>query len=144
MADVALHHSSDGGEIECVAGVIKLSDGLATSTYLSIFGGNDEDAGIEADDQNQWWANFEISVPEQRQRSQTQHLLAGLPCTPFNLGRVEDAVKADLAWMGAALQATVAVEATLPALNTVNIHVEITIGNTTYPFDFLSPWGTAE
>lgn len=143
--DVLLSNTPDGGEIECKAGQITLSDGLKTSTYISLFGANEDDAGTSDDDPEMWWANFEERVRERRLRSQTQHLLkGGLPCTPFNLSRVEDAVKADLAWMGDALQATVAVEATLPAVNTINIHVDITIGNTTYPFDFKSPWGTAE
>jgi len=142
MSDVRLFHTADGGEIECKVGLITIADGLETAGYLSLFGGNEDDAGIAADDPLQWWANFEERVASRRQRSKLQHVLQGLPCTPFNLARVEDAAKADLAWMSEALQATVAVEASIPALNTVNVHIEITIGNQTYPFDFKVNWGT--
>lgn len=144
QTDVWMFHTADGGEIEFTAGQVKLSDGLETSAYLSVMGGNVDDAGLDDDDPEMWWANFEEPVIERRQRSRTQHALIALPCIPTNLPLVEEAAKADLAWMVSALQATVAVTATLPALNTINIHVEITIGNTTYPFDFKSPWGTTE
>jgi hypothetical protein len=142
--DVLMRHTDDGGEIECVGGIITLSDGLETSAYLSVLGGNEDDNGIDADNPEQFWANFEEPVVERRQRSRTQYVLIALPCLPSNMPLVEEAVMADLAWMGPALQATVAVEATIPAVDTVNIHVEITIGNVTYPFDFKSPWGRSE
>lgn len=141
MADVRLYQSPDDGEIDFVAGQPVMSDGLETSAYLSLFGGAERDSGLTDGEPYTWWANVEIPVVEQRQRSQTQHLLQQIPATPENLRRVEDAALADLAWMEAALNAKVAVEATMPALDTVSIAVAITIGNTTYDFDFASTWG---
>jgi phage gp46-like protein len=141
MADVRLYQSDDDGEIDFVAGQLTMADGLETSAYLSLFGGNERDSGLTDGEALQWWANFEEPVAERRQRSQLQALLQQIPATPANLRRVEDAALADLAWMGDALDATVAVEASMPALDTVSIHVSITIGNTTYEFDFASTWG---
>lgn len=141
MADVRLYQSPDDGEIDFVAGQPTMSDGLETSAYLSLFGGNERDSGLTDGDKFQFWANFEELVAERRQRSQLQNLLQAIPATPANLRRVEDAALADLAWMGAALDATVAVEASMPALDTISIAVAITIGKTTYDFDFASAWG---
>ena len=141
MADVRLYQSDDDGEVDFVAGQPVMSDGLETSAYLSLFGGNERDSGLTDGDALQWWANFETPVAEQRQRSQLQNLLQQIPATPANLRRVEDAALADLAWMAGALEATVAVEAGMPALDTVSVHVSITIGNKTYDFDFASAWG---
>jgi hypothetical protein len=139
--DLLLFQSDDDGEIEFIAGQPTMSDGLATSAYLSLFGGSERDSGLTDGEALQWWANFEEPVAERRQRSQTQALLQQIPATPANLRRVEDAALADLAWMSGALDATVAVEASMPALDNISIAVSITIGQTTYEFDFASTWG---
>lgn len=144
MADVLLRHTDDGGEMSCVNGVITTADGLETAAYLSLFGGNEADNGLADGVKQQWWANFEEPVPERRMRSQTQALLAGIPCVPFNLLRIEDAAKADLAWMEKALSATVSVVASIPALDRVQIDIEIRIGQTKYTFDFQADWAVTE
>jgi phage gp46-like protein len=141
MADVRLYQSDDDGEVDFVAGQPTMADGLETSAYLSLFGGNERDSGLTDGEALQWWANFEEPVAERRQRSQLQALLQQIPATPANLRRAEDAALADLAWMGAALDASVAVEASMPALDNISIAVSITIGKTTYEFDFASSWG---
>lgn len=144
MTDVRLFQADgDGGETVWLNGEPVTADGLETAGYLSMFGGNEQDSGLTDGEALQWWANFEEPVANRRQRSQVQSLLRGLPATPANLGRVEDAAKADLAWMVSELSASVTAEASMPALNKVGLHVEITIGNTTYPFDFAAHWGSS-
>ena len=140
MADVRLYQSDDDGEIDFVAGQPVTADGLETGGYLSMFGGNERDSGLTDGEALQWWANFEDPVTTRHQRSQVQHLLATIPATPANLRRIEDAAQADLAWMVEELDATIAVEATMPGLDSVDIAGTITIGNTTIPFDFQSKW----
>lgn len=140
--DLLLFQSDDDGDIEFIAGQPTMSDGLATSAYLSLFGGSERDSGLTDGEPYTWWANTEEPVAERRQRSQLQALLQQIPATPANLRRVEDAALADLAWMGDALDATVAVEASMPALDTVSINVAITIGDAKpYEYDFASTWG---
>lgn len=144
MSDVRLYQASgDGGETTWINGQPVTAEGLETAAYLSLFGGNQDDSGLTDGEAVMWWANFEEPVAARRQRSQLQSLLRGIPATPSNLLRLEDAATADLAWMTTELKAKVTVEATMPALNAVNMHIAITIGDSTYPFDFPSSWGSA-
>jgi len=140
MSDVRLYQTPDGGEVDWKNGEPLTADGLESAAYLSLFGGNQEDSGLTDGEPKQWWANVEISVPEQRMRSQLQSVLRGMPATPFNLNRAEDAAASDLAWMVKELEAKVTVEASIPAHEWLALHVEIEIGTTKYPFDFTSQW----
>ncbi len=144
MTDARLYQKDgDGGEVTWINGQPITADGLETAAYLSCFGGNEEDSGLTDGEAKQWWANFEEPVAARRYRSQLQHLLRGLPATPFNLARVEDAARSDLAWMVKELTATITVEASMPALNRVRVRGAIEIAGTTYPFDFSAPWGSS-
>lgn len=141
MTDCRLYQADgDGGEVTWINGQPLTANGIETAAYLSCFGGNQADSGLTDGEKLQWWANREEPVAERRQRSQTQALLAGLPATPSNLARVEDAVSSDLAWMVKELTATIEVEATMPGLNRVRIRGAIVIADTRYPFDFSAPW----
>lgn len=140
MTDCRLYQTPDGGEVTWVNGQPLTANGLETAAYLSMFGGNQQDSGLTDGEKLQWWANFEEPVAERRQRSQTQALLAGLPATPSNLARVEDAANSDLAWMVKELTATIEVEASMPGINRVRIRGAIVIAGTRYPFDFSAPW----
>jgi hypothetical protein len=66
-----------------------MSGGLETSAYLSLFGGNEDDAGL-SDKTMQWWGNVGAEQAKQY-RSETQNLLKSLPLTSSNLLRVEAA-----------------------------------------------------
>ncbi len=127
--DVRLYQKDgDGGEIDCVNGQIVLDDGLETSVYLSWFGGNDDDSGLDADRPRQWWANTEERDATKRYRSELQYLLRTLPLVPSNLRRFEDAAVLDLAWMtDSGLASFVSVAASMPALNTVKLTAKIEI-----------------
>lgn len=140
MTDCRLYQTPDGGEVTWVNGQPLTANGLETAAYLSMLGGNAEDSGLTDGEKLQWWANVEEPVAERRMRSQVQALLAGLPATPSNLTRLEDAANADLAWMVKELEATIEVEASMPGLNRARLHGAIVIGTTRYPFDFSAPW----
>ncbi len=143
MADIRIYQAADGGEIDVKNGEPFTADGLESSAYLSLFGGNQEDSGLTDGEPKQWWANVEEPVAERRMRSELQSVLRGMPATPFNLIRAEDAAMNDLAWMVKALEAKVSVEASIPALEEIGLHVEIQIGTNLYPFDFKSKWAPA-
>lgn len=127
--DVRLYQKDgDGGEIEFVNGQAVMDDGLETAAYLSLFGGNEDDSGLDGDKPSQWWANVEEPDVTKRYRSETQFLLSSLPLIPANLRRVENAAAADLAWMlETGLASFVSATATMPARNTIKLQLKIEV-----------------
>jgi phage gp46-like protein len=125
VTDVVLRHTNDGGDITIENGLLLMSEGLETAAYLSLFGGNEDDpAGT--DTAQEWWGNLLDVEPERAYRSETQFLLHALPAIPFNLRRIEQAATRDLQWMlDTGLAQSVAVEATIPALNRVGLGLVI-------------------
>src|SRR5690349_9962902 len=136
MSDIALHQLDDGGEMDIVNGAPVMDDGIATAVYLSLFGGNEDDSGLEADAASQWWGNVDEPNGARRYRSEVQFLLHALPAVPANLRRVEDAALRDLNWMVDELGATLAARATIPALDTIRLQVAVEIDGTKHPFAF--------
>lgn len=145
MTDVRLYElDGDDGEIDYRNGQAVMSDGLETAVYLSLFGGNDEDSGLQDTDSKQWWFNFLETVAERRHRSETQFLLHSLPAIPANLRRLEEAVEADLAWMSETKLATfLGALASMPGVNKVTIAIRIEMDGQVFPFEFTEPWRTA-
>lgn len=136
MTDVRLYQTDNGGEIDFVAGQAVMDDGLAASVYLSLFGGNDDDSGLEADEKLQWWANLSEPDLTRSYRSETQFLLQSLPLVPANLRKVEDAAGRDLAWMVDTIASSVEVSASNPAINTFKLDVSIIVDDAKYDFVF--------
>jgi phage gp46-like protein len=137
MTDVLLRETADGGEITVEAGLVLMSDGLETAAYLSLFGGNEDDAGDPASERLQWWGNFSESEPNRAYRSETQHLIRALPAVPSNLRRIEQAAGRDLAWMLAAgIAKSITAAASIPALNRVHLEVTIVTLKTTVQLAF--------
>lgn len=96
--DVFIFQTTDNGDIEITNGLVTMTPGLGNAVYLSLFGGNEDDPGGE-DKTLSWWGNSIEGIPSRQYRSETQYLLRAIPATSFNLRRIEDAVKRDLAWM---------------------------------------------
>lgn len=138
--DVRLYHTVDGGEIDHVNGQAVLDAGLETAAYLSLFGGNQDDPGIQPDDPNQWWGNADETVEARKYRSRTQHLLRALPATAANLKRVQDAAEHDLGWLSQHTGGTVSARASIPKLDTIKIEVRLRVNDQVFPFDFVRPW----
>jgi phage gp46-like protein len=136
MSDVHLFQTPDGGEISFVAGQAQMNDGLETATFLSLWGGNEDDSGLEADDAKQWWANHSEPDLSRRYRSELQFVLNTLPLLPVNLIRFHDAATRDLAWLADSLADSVDVTVTIPALNTIDIGIKIVIDDVLYSFAF--------
>ena len=136
MSDVRHYQTDNGGEIDMVAGQFVMDDGLEAAVYLSLFGGNDDDSGLEADDPKQWWANLAEPDLARRYRSETQFLVQSLPLVPANLLRIQDAAGRDLAWMIDTIASSVEVSASIPAVNKVKIDVSIVVDDARYDFAF--------
>jgi phage gp46-like protein len=124
MTDVLIEQSDDGGEVTIESGLVTLTDDFRSAAYLSLFGGNEDDNGL--DSSAQWWGNLGETEPNRRYRSRTEYLLQSLAPSSANLLLLEDAARADLQWLidtGAA-KAVDAV-ASIPALNKLSLVVII-------------------
>lgn len=136
QGDVYLFHTPDGGEIDVEQGVTEMRGSLETSAYLSLFGGNYDDAG-EADTTRTWWGNIG-EAPANQYRSRFAYLLGSIPAIPANLRRLEDAARRDLAWLISSGAATdIDVSITMPALNRIRVIIDID-GNQT--LEFVEVW----
>lgn len=140
QGDVELLQTPDGGEMFVVGGVVEMSSGLETSAYLSLFGGNEKDDG-RANNPKTWWANLDEIETAAQYRSQTQNLLQSIPAIPANLRRIEDAVRADLAWfIDYNVASSVVVVASVPGLNKVKIAIAIEAFGDETSFEFVENW----
>jgi phage gp46-like protein len=138
MSDVRIYQKDDGGEIDCVGGQIGLDDGLDAAVYLSLFGGNSDDSGIDGDKPKQWWGNADEPDVTRHYRSELQYLLNTLPLIPMSLRRFEAVAGTDLAWMlETGLASFVGAIASMPALNTVKLQLKIVIQDRVYEPAFL-------
>jgi phage gp46-like protein len=142
ISDVAMRHTADGGEIDFVNGAAVLSDGLYTAVYVSLFGGNERDSG-RAGDRLQWWGNLTEADPVRHYRSETQHLLRSIPAIPFNLRRIEDAVKTDLAWLlSERLARSLEAAVTIPKIHAVLIVISgVLATGEKYRLEYGDSWG---
>lgn len=132
--DVWLFDTADGGD---VTKDLEIRDGLETSVYLSIFGGNTKDDGREKNPFN-WWGNIGENNPSRIYRGEAAYLLANVPPAPKNLRRIEDAASRDLAWVIAeSVSETVRVEASMPNLNRVKLKIYL---EGIDPLEFVSRW----
>jgi phage gp46-like protein len=137
MTDVLLFHEDDGGNINFVNGAADMSAGLEGAAYLSMFGGNEQDSGEEADDPLEWWGNKTESVPTKKYRSRTQNLLRSFPIVPGNLRRLEEAAGLDLAWFVEDGPASyVGVVCSIPGLNRVRWVISVVIDDEKFSFEF--------
>lgn len=125
MTDVLLRQTDDGGEIFAEGGRFAMSDGLETAVYLSLFGGNEQDAG-GSDTTQQYWGNVIEPEPTRQYRSETQYLVRALPAVPANLRRIEQAAERDLQWMlDTGVAQSLAVSARIPELNRIAVDVTV-------------------
>ena len=139
MADVRLHQTPDGGEITVTNGTFARDDGLDTAAFLSLFGGNDDDPGVDPGDRRQWWGNASENESSRQYRSETAHLLRSLPLVPANLRRIEDSAFRDLSWfVDDGFAEFVGASASLPALNRVHLDVSIEVDGTLIQIPFVA------
>jgi phage gp46-like protein len=151
QGDVVLYQGIDDGDIMMTTGsyvapgedvpvspeaFVVMDGGFETATYLSLFGGNQEDDGTAATALLSWWGNIGEAVPY---RSRTQHLLSSLPATSSNMQRLKQAVLDDLAWFSEQnIAKTISAEVSIPALNRVRVVVDIDDFNATYESNWKS------
>lgn len=141
QGDVRLFQTNDDGDISVTDGIVAMDGGLETSAYLSLFGGNETDDGRGESSSTEWWGNVDESRGDRKLRSQTQFLLKSIPSVSSNLRRIEAAARHDLRWMlGASIVTSLDVNATIPAVNSVNIAVALVANGVESTINFLENW----
>jgi phage gp46-like protein len=140
QGDVLLFNTVEGGEMDIQNGITRMSGGLETAFYLSLFGGNEEDP-VTQDTINQWWGNGLETDSAFMYRSETQYLLSRLPPTSANLLLIEAAANRDVAWAKQKNVVTsVQVTATIPELNKLMLVVEANVEGEETRISFLANW----
>lgn len=138
--DVLMKQENDGGEIEFINGQPVMTGGFENATYLSFFGGNEDDDGSK-DNPLTYWGNFLEDDPSKKYISETQYLLRGLPATSANLIKIEEAMKRDLQWFLDTKTANkIEVLAIIPALNKINLSGSIFAQGKEFNFNFTENW----
>jgi phage gp46-like protein len=95
--DILIHSTEDGGEINFNSGILEMTKGFESMIYLLLFGGNIGDDGTKATENKEWWGNkTEPNNPERKIHSRLQNLIHGIPATPANLKKLEQAIIQDL------------------------------------------------
>ncbi|MGP1427463.1 MAG: hypothetical protein ACTTKB_04510 [Treponema sp.] len=97
--DVLLIETPDGGDIVLEDGRVKPCKDFSTAVYLSLFGGNKDDAGT-VKNRRTWWANTLRETPEgEKMISRFQAIITGLPLSVKNIRKAETAAVLDLEWL---------------------------------------------
>jgi len=144
QGDVLFQQTNDGGEIDFKNDLVVFSGGLETAAYLSMFGGNEQDDGSQ-NTPLQWWGNALDTDDARIVRSFTAYLLRSIAPVPFNLRRIEDAVRSDLGWLidtGAASE--LQVTARLIRRETVEIQIGVLAVGLESSFTFIENWKASE
>ncbi len=140
QGDVKLFQTTDEGEITVENGIVEMSGGLETAAYLSLFGGNEDDDGLQ-DNSATFWGNIDETEPAREYRSETQHLLQALPSTPNNLKRIKAAAERDLDWfLSERVASSVDVAVSMPGINKIKIVIDIEARGEEFRFEFVENW----
>lgn len=140
QGDVKLFQTTDEGEITVEGGVVEMSGGLETSAYLSLFGGNEDDDGLQESSAT-YWGNLDETEPSREYRSETQHLLQALPATPNNLKRIKAAAERDLDWfLSESVASSVVVAVSMPGVNKIKLVIDIEARGEESRFEFVENW----
>jgi len=126
MSDVFLFQTVNEGDVVFENGDLRMSTGLQTVVYLSLFGGNSDDSGQDVTTFD-WWGNYGETDTARQYRSETQYILRNTsPLTSADLLRVEDAAKRDLQWLIDDGEVTeIAAEASVPTVNTLRLEIQL-------------------
>ena len=133
QGDVLLLQTNDDGEITVTGGVVEMTGDFRTAAYLSLFGGNEDDTT--------YWGDKLETDPAFKYVSKTQNLLQALPAVSANLRRIEDAARIDLQWfLTKNIASSLDVATSIPALNRIQITVDIQADGEESSFTFTENW----
>lgn len=143
QGDVFLFQTNDEGEIEVENGLVTMIGDFRTAFYLSLFGGNEDDSGVDTEDKT-FWGNVTETVAARKYISRVQNLLKSLPATSGNLIKVENAAVQDLEWfLTEKIGNKLTVSASLIGLNSVKFSFNIFALGKESEFNFIENWKAA-
>lgn len=126
QGDVLLYQTLDDGDITVTNGLVEMSGGLDTAVYISLFGGNELDNGLD-DNKFKWWGNYSETEQSRKITSECQYLLDTLIPIPSNLNRIQDACLQDLQWLlDDKIANSINISVTMPKRNYVKMVINIT------------------
>ena len=97
--DLLLIDTPDGGDIVIEDGLFTADTAFSTAVYLSLFGGNKEDAG-KIKTNKTWWGNTLEGITEaEKIVSRFQHIITAMPLSVKNIKAAEAAAILDLQWI---------------------------------------------
>ena len=141
--DVLLIETPDGGDIVLESGLVKPCKDFSTAVYLSLFGGNKDDAGT-VKNRCTWWANTLKETPEsEKMISRFQAVIAGLPLSVKNIRKAETAAVLDLEWLKSeGVADEIIADGKTKGKNTFMLKVEVkSKGQQLYQKEFALLWG---
>lgn len=141
--DVLLIETPDGGDIVLESGLVKPCKDFSTAVYLSLFGGNEDDAGT-VKNRCTWWANTLKETPEsEKMISRFQAVIAGLPLSVKNIRKAETAAVLDLEWLkNEGVADEIIADGKTKGKNTFILKVEVkSKGQQLYQKEFALLWG---
>lgn len=111
--DILIIETLNGGDIVKKGNDVAVAAGWENMPYLAMFGGNVKQSTpakrVEGELNFDWWGNAYESDPVVQMNSQTERVLASTALTSTGRVLIENAVKADLAFMSAFADVSVAV-----------------------------------
>jgi phage gp46-like protein len=99
QGDLMLIETPDGGDCVFADGLISADPAFGTAVYISLFGGNKDDAGA-VKNKNTWWGNTLQGVSENEKIvSRFQNFIHVMPMTVKNIKDARDMASLDLKWI---------------------------------------------
>lgn len=129
MADLAIHESGDGGNVNLLNNDFELTEGLFNMVYLAWFGGNPgfptTGNEISSEQRFDWWGNslFFPNDPDLQFNSTLEYVLSSTPLNSQGRILIENAAKTDLKFLSKF--AEVEVEVSIVSDNKVSIFAKL-------------------
>ena len=140
--DLLITSTNDGGEIEIKDNLFTMTNSFETASYISLFGGNIKDNGTESTKNQSWWGNQLTNNKSEKIISRTMAIIKGLPATPSNLRKIEQAVLDDLNWFkDDGICDTIEIKSKIPKKNWLELEIKmLKDGNNIANFKFIENW----
>jgi len=138
-----LVETPDGGDCVLDDGLLLADRGFGTAFYISLFGGNKDDAG-KVKNNKTWWGNTLPGIPEKEKIvSRFQNFIRAVPKTVKNIKDAEGMAKLDLKWAiddGIADEINIFIQS--EGINKIKIFIgAMKEGKTVFETSFGALWG---
>jgi len=127
MTDLTLFETGSGGDISLKGNDFDLTGGIFNQIYMALFGGN-PDASTTGEElatelRGDWWGNALLSPgePDLQMNSTLEKTLRSVAISSSGIRQIEDAAKADLAFLSDG--AEISVEVTVPTVDKIEIRI---------------------